>query len=73
MAGGLMAAFLLPPACNPLSFEHKAAQAQVPAVAAREEAVTGAKAEDAAKRYLMDLYSRDPAEVQLAITASAGV
>lgn len=43
------------------------------AVAAREEAVTGAKAEDAAKRYLMDLYSRNPAEVRRAITASAGV
>ncbi|TXT24399.1 MAG: hypothetical protein FD131_4996 [Rhodocyclaceae bacterium] len=73
IAGGLMAAFLLPPACNPLSSEHKAAQATAPAVAVREEAVTGAKAEDAAKRYLMDIYSRDPAEVRRALIASAGV
>lgn len=69
VGAALLAAILAPSACNPLKSKEDAppAAAQVQADAATSQSV-----EDAARLYLTDLYSKDPARVRRALSANAG-
>lgn len=69
VGAALLAAILAPSACNPLKSKEDAppAAAQVQADAAASQSV-----EDAARLYLTDLYSKDPARVRRALSANAG-
>lgn len=69
VGAALMAALLAPPSCNPLKAKEGApAAAEQPQV----EAATSQSVEDAARLYLTDLYSRDPARVRRALAGNAG-
>ena len=72
--GGVLAAVMLPSSCNPLSTK-KDVQATSQVVAARseprEEGGVSLQLESAAKQYIMDLYSTNPAEVRRALSGVA--
>lgn len=69
VGAALLAAILAPSACNPLKSKEDTPQ---PAAQVQADAATSQSVEDAARLYLTDLYSKDPARVRRALSANAG-
>ncbi|BBN90719.1 hypothetical protein [Azospira sp. I09] len=69
VGAALLAAILAPAACNPLKSKE---DTQAPIAQVQADAATSQSVEDAARLYLTDLYSKDPARVRRALLANAG-
>lgn len=69
VGAALLAAILAPASCNPLKSRE---ETQAPAAQVQADAATSQSVEDAARLYLTDLYSKDPARVRRALSANAG-
>lgn len=73
--GGVLAAFLLPAACNPLHPKKEGKETPLAAVAAtipKDETTAAKTLEASAKQYVLDIYSTHPPEVRRALASSAG-
>lgn len=78
VVGGIIAAFLLPASCNPISPKKDGQEGKPPTISSaaasipKDENNVNVVLEASAKQYVLDLYSTHPPEIRRALAASAG-